>query len=457
MGLRGPGARPIKRPDKAAQSAPTAELSGRTRADRLITWLERLTVPSGQHAGRPFRVRPWQRAIIKEVYRTDRRGRRTVRLALLSMGRKNGKSGLAAALALAHLCGPETVRGGEELSGAADRAQAAIIYAAMRAMVLASSELAERVVFRDFRKEAEDVVTGSTYQALSSDARKTHGLSPSFWIADELSQWRGRDLLEALRTGSGAHAEPLGLVISTRSPDPDSPLEELIGYAADVGAGAIVDPSFRAFVFSAPAEADPWNEATWRLANSALGDFRSLEDMRVLANQAQRIPATEASFRAYVLNQPVATDDRWLAPADCEACDGDPEPAGPCCGGLDLASGAADLTAFSLYWPDSGALRTWALFPKEMLAAKEREDNAPYRLWQQQGFVIEVPGRTVDRAWLGARTARLTEALDLRGIATDRWLIDDLRAQLDREGHRLRRYGRPCRKTGVRDGLAGEP
>ena len=127
----------------------------------------------------------------------------------------------------------------------------------MKAMALASPELAERIIFRDFRKEAEDVVTGSTYQALSSDARKAHGLSPSFWIGDEVAQWRGRDLIEALRTGMGAHAEPLGLVISTRSPDPDNPLEELIRYAADLDAGLIEDPAFRSSLSSAPIEADP--------------------------------------------------------------------------------------------------------------------------------------------------------------------------------------------------------
>ncbi len=358
------------------------------------------------YAGKQFRLRPWQREIIRELYRTDRRGRRSVRFALVSMGRKNGKSGLAAALALAHLAGPEAIQGGQVLSGASDRAQAAIIYSAMKAMALAAPELAARIIFRDFRKEAEDVETGSTYQALSSDARKAHGLSPSFWIADEIAQWRGRDLIEALRTGMGAHSEPLGLVISTRSPDPDNPLEELIRYAADIEAGLIEDPAFRAFIFTAPAEADPWDPVTWALANPALGDFRSLENVRVLANQARRIPATEASFRAYVLNQPVATDERWIGPADWDACAAEPKPAGPCWAGLDLASGAADLTAFSLFWPETGALRVWAFLPKEMLDAKAREDNAPYRLWQQQGYVIEVPGRTVDRAWLGAWLAQ---------------------------------------------------
>lgn len=394
-------------------------------------------MPSGIYAKRRFRLRAWQREIIREIYRTDRRGRRQVRFGLLSMGRKNGKTGFAAALGLAHLAGPEAVPGGQVLSGAADRAQAAIVYAAMKAMTLASPELAERIIFRDFRKEAEDVETGSTYQALSSDARKAHGLSPSFWIGDEVAQWRGRDLIEALRTGMGAHAEPLGLVISTRSPDPDNPLEELIRYAADLEAGLIEDPAFRAFIYSAPAEADPWSPDTWKLANPALGDFRSLDDVRVLASQARSIPSTEAAFRAYCLNQPVALDDRWIAPGDWDACAAAPEPAGDCWGGLDLAAGAADLTAFSLFWPDTGALRTWAFLPREMLEAKAREDNAPYRLWQKQGFVVEVPGRVVDRGWLGAWLSRETEALPLQGIATDRWLVEDLKAQLEREGIEL--------------------
>lgn len=438
MGLRGPRAKPVrKRPEHLPKSGKIAEPSGKTRAARLIAWIERLTVPSGIHAGRRFRLRPWQKAIIREIYRTDRQGRRAVRFAVISMGRKNGKTQLAAVLALAHLAGPEAVPGGQVLSGAADRDQAAIIFRVMEVMAMADPELSERIAFRLYNKTAEDVWSGSTYKALSSDARKAHGLSPSFWIGDEVAQWRGRDLIEALRTGMGAHAEPLGLVISTRSPDPDNPLEELIKYAGDIEAGTVEDPAFRAFIHTTPVEADPWDEATWKFANPALGDFRSLDDVRVLAAQAKRIPATEASFRAYCLNQPVATDERWIHPADWDACNAEPEPEGLCWGGLDLAAGAADLTAFSLYWPATGALRVWAFLPKDMLEAKAREDNAPYRLWQTQGLVVETPGRTIDRAWLGEWIARQVEGIELMGIATDRWLIDDLRAQIEREGIEL--------------------
>ena len=52
-------------------------------------------------------------------------------------------------------------------------------------------------------------------------------------------------------------------------------------------------------------DADPWDEANWYLANPALGDFRSLEDMREMAEKAKRMPAAEAAFRNLYLNQRV--------------------------------------------------------------------------------------------------------------------------------------------------------
>lgn len=396
----------------------------------MIAWVEDLVVPSGMHAGKKFRLRPWQKAMLREIY-DGPAGQRTVRLALLSMGRKNGKTGLAAALALCHLCGPEAVQGGQVVSGAGDRPQAALVYSAMEAMALANQDIADRLTFRTWIKEIIDAGTGSVYKALSSDAKKAHGLSPSFWIADELAQWRNRSLLDALRGGMGAHREPLGLILSTRSPDRDNPLEELLAYAETDLAD---DPTFKAFVYSAPLDADPWVEDTWRAANPGLGDIRSLEDVQILAAQARKIPSMEAAFRAYVLNQPVAVEERWIAPADWDACSGTAEPEGPCYGGLDLAAGASDLTAFSLFWPETGLLRVWAFLPEQLIQAKEREDGAPYAHWRALGYVIAVPGVLVARDWLGAWTASRVTGEDLVAIAADRWLFEDLRSQWEREG-----------------------
>jgi phage terminase large subunit-like protein len=54
------------------------------------------------HAGRPFKLRPWQKAIIKAIYETSRRREvvRPIRQALITVPRQNGRTQLAAALAL---------------------------------------------------------------------------------------------------------------------------------------------------------------------------------------------------------------------------------------------------------------------------------------------------------------------------------------------------------------------
>ena len=464
MGQRGPGARPVRVP-KPTAPAPLLEWPARgvdfnstprrrrarppkagERAQRVIDWIEEnLVITSGMHAGRRLVLREWQRDIIRDVYRTEPDGRRPVRTALISMARKNAKTTLCAALALCHLCGPEAVQRGSVVSAAADKDQAAITYTELRAFVLANPTLAGRVIFRDFAKTAEDVHTGSIFSALSSDHRTAHGRSPVVAIADEVAQWRGRELLDALQTGQGAHAEPLLLVISTRSPRPDNPLEEMLHYAGQVAAGTVTDPTFVSRVYSAPMDADPWAEDTWRAANPALGDFRSLEDVQRQAARAQHLPSEEAAFRAFVLNQPVGGgEDGFLRRDDWMACAASAEPAGPCFAGLDLASGASDLTAFALYWPATGALRCWAFLPSELIDAKAASDRAPYREWQARGLVVPIPGKAIDRAWLGHWIAEKTDGLELLAMGSDRWGLTDLQATFDREGITL-----PLRPIGM--------
>ena len=79
-------------------------------------------------------------------------------------------------------------------------------------------------------------------------------------------------------------------------------------------------PSFHLSFYTAPLDADPWSVKTWRKANPALGDFRSLEDVKRLAVRAQRIPAAEASFRNLILNQRVDQTQQFLSAVAWKAC-----------------------------------------------------------------------------------------------------------------------------------------
>jgi len=451
MGMRGPGAVAVKRrkktDDQTEQSSPAPhpwEAPGLSRADRVLAFCESLPVTSGTLAGTMWKARPWQRKWIRRVYRTDRRGRRLVRTAVLSLARKNGKSDLASRLCLCHLAGPEAEQRGECYSAANDRFQAGKLFAEMVSIIERTPWMRARISIRRHSKELEDLSaaggTGSIYAALSADVATKMGLNVSFFVYDEMGQSTSNDLFEALDSATGARAEPLGLVISTQAARDDMPFSKLIDYGLRVQRKEIKDPTFDLTLYSAPPELDPFDPKTWKLANPALGDFRSIEDVRRMAGQAQRMPSREASFRNLILNQRVATDQQFITAPVWAACAGatdmDKLKGRPCYGGLDLG-GSRDLTALCLVFPDGDDGRTDLLLQAWIagdLREREEHDRAPYTLWERQGHLMKGGDKTLDPAVVARRIAELHGAYGIRGLAFDRWRIKDLQRELDAIG-----------------------
>lgn len=410
------------------------------RADRVIAFVENLTVSTGPDANKPLVLRHWQKDIIRGVYDPvlpD--GRRQVREALLTMARKNGKTELIAALALCHLMGPESETRGEVYSAAVDRFQAAQVFKAAKAMIEADAELRGMVNIIESTKRIVHYGSGSFYQALSSDAKSKHGFNPSCVIYDELAQARDRNLYDVLTTAMGARGQPLTWVISTKSANRHSVMSELVEYGRQVRGGIVPDPAFRAFIFEVPLDADPFDESLWKLANPALGDFRSLEEMRQAAAKAQRIPARLPAFRNLYLNQEVdPTAEPMFSAAQWDACADpvDPEElrGRPCYAGLDLGS-TKDLSALVLYFPeDGGAVLPFFWLPGDDLDERGRADGVPYTTWREQGLIEAHPGRAVDKRAVAYRLAELASAFDIVGLAYDRWRMADLQKILDDEG-----------------------
>lgn len=451
MGLRGIGAKPINRSQGAGadvlplfgQALPAPKIEpapweapGLSRADRVIAFIHSLRITAGRHAGRPFELRPWQVGIIREIYAEDADGRRPVRTAVLSFGRKNGKTALAAALALCHLCGPEAEPRGECYSAANDRNQASKIFAEMAAMVDAHPILSQRVSIKRFAKQMEDMENGSVFAALSSDAKTKMGLSPSFAIYDELGQTESRDLYDALDTAMGARECPLFITISTQAATDIQPLSVLIDYGLQVQAGAVDDPTFKLFLHAAPPDADLLDEAAWAAANPALGDFLNLDEVRRQAEQAKRMPAKEPAFRNLILNQRISGERHFVTAAEWMANAAAPDPASlagrPCYAGLDL-SAVRDLTSLVLVFPDAeGVFDVLPFFwlPGDTLHEREAEDKAPYWTWRDKGLLLTTPGKTVDPAFIAAKVDELARQYDIRSVAFDRWKIDGFKREL---------------------------
>ena len=449
MGLRGIGAKPVKKASATIEQKnvepPAWENENLSRAARVVAFIESLFITSGIHAGRPFKLRPWQVEIIEAIYAVDENGRRIKRQVLFTVPRKNGKTQLAAALALCHLVGPEAEQRGQVYSAAGDRKQAALILKELIAFVRADQVLMDRIIIREHSKTLEDVITGSTYEALSSDAKKAHGLNVSFAIMDELAQWPKRDLYDALTTGGAARAEPLYITISTQSHDKNSVMSELVQYGRRVLDGSIVDESFLPIIYAAPDDADPWDPETWKACNPALGDFRSMEEMASAAEQAKSLPAREPSFRLLYLNQAVDASARFLNAKDWNACKRviDQGLFGQvmfskqrCVLGLDLSS-TTDLTALTAYFPESHDLLAWFWMPLDNLEEAERRDHVPYRLWHRQGHIEATPGRAIDKTFVVHRLGELTKEYDVQFCAADRWRLDEIKRLMVEAGIKM--------------------
>lgn len=440
MSLRGIGAKPLSERGKVeTREVKPWDAPGLTRPERVIAFCEDLPITQGKLAGTSMVLRPWQKRFIEQVYAEDGNGRRPVRTAVLSLARKNGKTQLAAALALCHLMGPEAEMRGEVYSCALTRDQAGKLYLEMVAILKAHPELDDRCNVVSFKKEIHvlfGVGEGSLYAALSADAGSKLGLSPSFVVYDELGSAPNRHLYDAMDTAMGARDNPLLMCISTQAAADHHVLSELVDYGLKVEAGDVTDPSFHLTLYAAPQDADPWEPATWALANPALDDFRSFEDVERQAAQASLVPSKESAFRNLILNQRVSAVSRFIHKAEWDRCKGSVDAkamAGrKCFGGLDLGA-TRDLTALALAFPnDDGTIDVLCDFfmPANNIAERSNEDRVPYDLWARQGHITLIPGSTIDPGFIADVLANHAETYDLEAIAYDRWRIEDLKREL---------------------------
>ncbi|MBB3934281.1 terminase large subunit [Aureimonas phyllosphaerae] len=410
-----------------------------SRAARVISFLQSLPITKGPLAGKKMKLLSSQREFVEAIYGDlDDKGIRRKRIGIKSEPKGNGKTGLVAGLVLAHLLGPESEARGEVYSAAIDRGQAALIFNEIEAIILQTPAFAARVNIQRFMKKIEVLSgdgMGSIYEAMSADARRAHGLSPTLFVYDELAQAPNRVLLDNLMNGLGKRKEALALIISTQAPDDSHPLSQMID---DGLSGA--DQSMFVQLIAAPMEADPFDEATWFACNPALGKYISLKEMREAAARARRIPAFEPSFRNLRLNQRVDARDNdrivtgavWKLgnqPVDRTSLAGR-----KCFGALDL-SAKHDLTSLTLAFPSDEEeplfdILQFCWTPAGTIADRQASEQERFRDWIRAGHIETTPGATVRYEFVASELSRLAREFDIQVIGFDRWRIDEFKVDL---------------------------
>lgn len=387
-------------------------------------------MPEGKDIGKEVVLREWQRDELRKIYDNPAGTRR----AIISFGRKNAKSTLAAFLLLLHLCGPEARPNSQLYSDAQSREQAAVIFGLAAKIVRLSPTLHHYVVVRDTAKQLYCKELGTLYRALSAEVSTAYGLSPAFIIHDELGQVRGprSELYEALETATGAQENPLSIIISTQAPTEADLLSLLIDDAI-----AAHDPRVVVSLYTAPVDLDPFAESTIKLANPAYGDFLNKTEVLGMANDAKRMPSRESEFRNLILNQRVEASSPFISRTIWNTCGEAPLPIDkvPVWGGLDLSE-TQDLTALVLTGQVGGKWQVHPTFwlPAEGLAEKSRLDHQVYDVWAKNGKLLTVPGKTVDYDYIAVWLFQTLRSLNVQKIAFDRWNFRHLKPSLIRAG-----------------------
>ena len=414
-------------------------------ATRAISFFETMLCHcDGEWAGDPFKLLPWQKNLISTLFGTLREdGARQYRTAYVEIPRKNGKSQMAAGIAL-YLLAFDDEPGAQVYGAAGDADQASLVYRVASQMVAQSPELSRKCKVIDSTKRIIVRGTPSFYRAIPAEAATSEGFNASGIVVDELHVQRDRRLYDVLTTSTGARRQPLTFLITTAGYDRHSICWELHEYARQVREGTINDPSFLPVIFAAD-EGDPWDDpATWARVNPSLGTTPKLDYLEQECRRAQETPAYENTFRRYHLNQWTQQETRWLPLAAWDACN-EPLDVGAlagrdCYGGLDLAS-TTDLGALALVFPreeqtgetddEDGEVRPasrtvydvlpffWV--PGENILERARRDRVPYDQWVRRGLIQATEGNIVDEEAILSKVDELAQTYRIRQIGFDPW------------------------------------
>lgn len=434
---------------------------------------DNLVLTKGEWRGRPFVLEPWQQErIIRPLFGWKRAdGTRRYRRCFVWVARKNGKTELAAGVAILLLVA-DGEPAGEVYAMATKEQQARIVYRMAADMIGMSPTLADHVtVFKNALFCSE---LSSSLTPMSGIPKGAHGYSPSGLIGDEVHEWTHDRLYTFLHQGEGARRQPLEFMISSAG-EIGGIGEQFFRECQGIEAGEIDDRETLVVIFQADEErhrADPdyWKtEEARRAANPNFGISPKAEYLEAECKAAIRLPRKQNDFLRYHLNLWVEQTTRWL-PMDAWRDCGQPieyraelraaaeqdRPVAPAIaarlipakrengrwrsfaekmkgrkawGGLDLSS-TTDLSCLAWIFPpekyadwDEGL---WTILPRFFvpevgIKTRSRRDKVPYTQWASAGALFPTPGNAVDYAYIKRQLYADAELFDVQTVAVDRW------------------------------------
>lgn len=421
------------------------EVSRPDKAIRAINFIQTLcSHTKGRWAGVSFLLIPWQFVLIWRIFGTCKKdGTRQYRIIYCEIPKKNGKSELAAAIALICLVADDEP-GAEVYSAAADKDQAGLVYQVAAQMIRQERVLAERLKIVDSTKRIIDHKYNSFYKVLSAESFTKHGINPSAIIFDELHAQPKRDLWDVLVEGTDyARTQQLVFAITTAGIyDKESIGWETHDYADQVNRGIIEDDSFLPVLYCADKKNDDLEDPkVWKKLNPSIGHIFDLKKIKDDYAKVKNRPARLNNFYRFRLNIWVNQITRWIDMYQWDLCKAKVDKGTllgrDCFAALDLSS-TTDLSALAMVFPPIEPKEKWKALvrcyvPDDTIIRRSAEDRVPYNLWRDAGYITATPGNVIDYAFIRKEVNSFSKIFNLVEVAYDPWGAVKLAVELGEE------------------------
>lgn len=359
------------------------------KGHRIINFIEKYCKQSkGRWAGKPLKLELFQKAMLEALYGfVDKdTGLRKYKKVIFFVARKNGKSVLDSAIAT-YMLTKDNEGGAEIYSVATKKEQSKIVWEESRKMIKKSPILAKRIrcliggIYYD--------ATDSVFRALASDSNSLDGLNAHLVIADEVHAWKDKNLLDVMYDSMSARTQPMLLETSTMGTIRQNVFDIEYDYASQVIDGTIQDETLLPIIYELDEEKEWTNEECWYKANPALGNIKSLKDLREKVERAKANPIELVNLLCKDFNIRQNTVNAWLTFDDLnnEKIYQDWKDT-YCIAGVDLSS-TTDLTAATLLGVKNGEIRIKQMYwiPANSLDKKVKDDRIPYDKWLKAGWL----------------------------------------------------------------------
>lgn len=422
------------------------------RVDRVLAVFKALRHVSGKWAGRPLNPDPWQIAyIIAPVFgwvKYDKEAGSYVRIIrdlYVDVPRKNGKSTLAAGIAIYMACADGEM-GAQVVTAATSEKQAGYVFNPIK--TLAEHTPLLKGLLLPFTKKIIHPSSNSYIEVVSAVADAQHGANIHCSIVDELHVHKSGDMLKVLETGRGSRTQPLSVIITTAdSGKPDTAYDNRRRRIEQEARGVIKSGQSYGVVWAADEGDDPFAVETQKKANPGYGVSPSASYLAGEATNAKNSPADLADYLRLHLGIRTKQNTRYINLPDWDAnigmVDEEALRGAVAYGGLDLGS-VSDLTALCWLFPDGAdqykaVWRFW--MPEAAFDDLNLRTSGSAEVWKREGWLKLTPGNVTDYDYIRATVKEDGAKFKVQSIGYDRWNSSQIATDLQNDGVEMIRVG----------------